>query len=67
MALWESSSKKVILKKTRQDFPYDMINIIKMLSIFSLAIHPNKLLIASGQTTGHDRREGRVSQSFCIL
>ncbi|XP_067011712.2 echinoderm microtubule-associated protein-like 2 isoform X2 [Anabrus simplex] len=24
-----------------------------------LAIHPNKLLVASGQTAGHDRREGR--------
>ncbi|XP_046384237.1 echinoderm microtubule-associated protein-like 2 isoform X2 [Ischnura elegans] len=24
-----------------------------------IAIHPNKLLIASGQTAGHDRREGR--------
>jgi hypothetical protein len=28
---------------------------------FSLVVHPNKLLIATGQTTGHDRREGRVS------
>ena len=26
----------------------------------SLVVHPNKLLIATGQTTGHDRREGRV-------
>ncbi|XP_063217797.1 echinoderm microtubule-associated protein-like 2 isoform X3 [Bacillus rossius redtenbacheri] len=25
----------------------------------SLAIHPNKLLVATGQTAGHDRREGR--------
>ena len=24
-------------------------------------MHPNKLLIATGQATGHDRREGRVS------
>jgi microtubule-associated protein-like 1/2 len=24
-----------------------------------LAVHPNKLLIATGQATGHDRREGR--------
>ncbi|KAK7871406.1 hypothetical protein R5R35_006108 [Gryllus longicercus] len=24
-----------------------------------LAIHPNKLLVATGQTAGHDRREGR--------
>ncbi|XP_059086390.1 echinoderm microtubule-associated protein-like 1 isoform X5 [Tigriopus californicus] len=24
-----------------------------------LAVHPNKLLIATGQTTGHDRREGK--------
>ena len=28
--------------------------------LFSLAVHPNKLLIATGQATGHDRREGRV-------
>ena len=28
---------------------------------FSLAVHPNKLLIATGQATGHDRREGKVS------
>ncbi|KAG8279172.1 Echinoderm microtubule-associated protein-like 1 [Homalodisca vitripennis] len=26
---------------------------------FSLAIHPNKLLVASGQAAGHDSREGR--------
>ncbi|XP_065343773.1 echinoderm microtubule-associated protein-like 2 isoform X3 [Cloeon dipterum] len=25
----------------------------------SLAIHPNKLLVASGQTAGHDRKDGR--------
>ena len=31
---------------------------------FSLAVHPNKLLIATGQATGHDRREGRVSCAF---
>ena len=29
-------------------------------SFYSLAVHPNKLLIATGQATGHDRREGRV-------
>lgn len=28
---------------------------------FSLAVHPNKLLIATGQTAGHDRRDARVS------
>ena len=33
---------------------------------FSLAVHPNKLLIATGQATGHDRREGRVSCAFPI-
>lgn len=27
----------------------------------SLAVHPNKLLIATGQTAGHDRRDARVS------
>ena len=33
---------------------------------FSLAVHPNKLLIATGQATGHDRREGKVSNPwFC--
>ena len=33
---------------------------------FSLAVHPNKLLIATGQATGHDRREGKVSNLwFC--
>ena len=33
---------------------------------FSLAVHPNKLLIATGQATGHDRREGRVSYHIII-
>jgi len=29
----------------------------------SLTIHPNKLLVATGQTAGHDNREGKVR--FC--
>ena len=33
-------------------------------SCYSLAVHPNKLLIATGQATGHDRREGRVRIFF---
>ena len=33
-------------------------------SFYSLAVHPNKLLIATGQATGHDRREGRVRKNF---
>ena len=33
-------------------------------SFYSLAVHPNKLLIATGQATGHDRREGRVRKFF---
>ena len=33
-------------------------------SFYSLAVHPNKLLIATGQATGHDRREGRVRNLF---
>ena len=33
-------------------------------SFYSLAVHPNKLLIATGQATGHDRREGRVRILF---
>ena len=28
---------------------------------FSLAIHPGKITIATGQVAGHDKREGRVS------
>ncbi|XP_042226985.1 echinoderm microtubule-associated protein-like 2 isoform X4 [Homarus americanus] len=28
--------------------------------IKSLAVHPNKLLIATGQTAGHDRRDARI-------
>lgn len=27
--------------------------------IYSLAIHPNKLLVATGQCAGHDRRDAR--------
>ena len=30
---------------------------------FSLVVHPNKLLIATGQASGHDRREGRVRET----
>lgn len=30
----------------------------------SLAIHPNKMLIASGQCAGHDRRDARVSETL---
>ena len=34
-------------------------------SVYSLVeFAPNKLLIATGQATGHDRREGRVSCAF---
>ena len=33
----------------------------------SLAVHPNKLLIATGQATGHDRREGRVRNAFFLF
>ena len=35
-------------------------------SFYSLAVHPNKLLIATGQATGHDRREGRVRKFFFL-
>ena len=35
-------------------------------SFYSLAVHPNKLLIATGQATGHDRREGRVRNIFFL-
>ena len=28
---------------------------------YSLAIHPNKLIVATGQCAGHDKREGKVS------
>ena len=42
------------------------IIIIKPFFLFSLAVHPNKLLIATGQATGHDRREGRVSNSYFL-
>lgn len=34
-----------------------------LISFFSIAVHPNKLLVASGQAAGHDAREGRVSYS----
>ena len=45
---------------------YRFINELKFY-LFSLVVHPNKLLIATGQTTGHDRREGRVSiETFFI-
>lgn len=30
--------------------------------IKSLAIHPNKLLVATGQCAGHDRKDAMVSQ-----
>lgn len=28
---------------------------------FSLTVHPNKLLVATGQASGHDRKEASVS------
>lgn len=30
-------------------------------AVFSMTIHPNKLLVATGQTAGHDNREGKVN------
>ena len=29
-------------------------------------VHPNKLLIASGQTAGHNRKEGKVTAIISI-
>lgn len=31
----------------------------------SMAIHPNKMLVATGQCAGHDRRDARVS--VCVF
>ena len=45
---------------------YRFMNELKFY-LFSLVVHPNKLLIATGQTTGHDRREGRVSISMSLI
>ena len=40
---------------------YGNINVICFLHHCSLAIHPNKLIVATGQCAGHDKREGKVS------
>lgn len=31
--------------------------------LFSMAVHPDKVTIATGQVAGHDKTEGKVSQS----
>ena len=39
---------------------------LSLVDLFSLVVHPNKLLVASGQTAGHDRKEGRVNHFASI-
>lgn len=39
---------------------YRYINVI-ICFIHSMAVHPDRITIASGQVAGHDKREGRVS------
>lgn len=33
--------------------------------LFSLAVHPNKLLVATGQCAGHERHDALVSECVC--
>jgi hypothetical protein len=42
---------------------YFVQDVNKVFLFCSLTVHPNKLLVATGQAAGHDRREGRVSGS----
>ena len=52
-------------KHTRHIYQIQVV-VICHFFICSLAVHPNKLLIATGQATGHDRREGRVSYQILL-
>lgn len=36
-------------------------------SSYSIAVHPDKIRVASGQTAGHDRKEGKVSFTKILL
>ena len=46
---------------------YSNPHLIFWMSIFSLAVHPDKITIATGQVAGHDKKEGKVCVVSCSV
>ena len=46
---------------------YHCLSVSVSVSVFSMAVHPDRVTIATGQVAGHDRQEGKVCSKLLLM